>query len=425
MQNARIQNLGSAPSGAVAGQLYFDTSTNKLYWFNGTSWVLSGSGAETIALADLTDVSGKTGTGSTVVMDTSPTIVTPTIASFANATHDHQSAAGGGTLTPAAIPTFDTQVRTSRLDQMAAPTAAVALNSQKITGLADPVAAQDAATKAYVDATRQGLDIKDSVRVASTASVTVASPGASIDGVSLTAGDRVLLKNQTTGAENGIYIWNGAAVPMTRSLDADTSAEVTPGMFTFVEEGTQADTGWVLTTNAPITLGTTALAFTQFSGSADLVAGAGLTKTGNTLDVVGTANRITVAADSIDISTSYVGQTSITTTGTISTGTWQGTAVGLAYGGTGATTAAGARTALAETGYSLPRKYAADVGNGSLTSIVVNHGLNTRDVTVTVRDNATPYETMYPDIRATDVNNVTLVFATAPTSAQYRVIVTA
>lgn len=207
------------------------------------------------------------------------------------------------TLTAAKISDFDTQVRTNRLDQMAAPTAAVSLNSQKITNLADPVSAQDAATKAYVDATKQGLDVKDSVRAATTANITL-SGTQTVDGVSLLAGDRVLVKNQSVDSENGIYVVvSGGA--WTRATDFDTTAKVTSGAFTFVESGTSnADSGWVLTTDGSITLGTTSLSFVQFSGAGQITAGAGLTKTGNTIDV-GTANtgRIVVNADSIDLAT--------------------------------------------------------------------------------------------------------------------------
>ncbi len=206
------------------------------------------------------------------------------------------------TLTASKISDFDTQVRTSRLDQMAAPTAAVSLNSQKITNLATPTADNDAATKAYVDATKQGLDVKDSVRVATTATITL-SGTQTIDGVAVIAGDRVLVKDQATASANGIY--SVAAGSWTRTTDADSSTKVTAGMFTFVEQGTvNADSGWVLTTDNPITLNTTNLAFTQFSGAGQISAGAGLTKTGNTLDV-GTAStgRIVVNADNIDLAT--------------------------------------------------------------------------------------------------------------------------
>jgi hypothetical protein len=197
-----------------------------------------------------------------------------------------------------------------------------------------------AATKAYVDAARSGLDVKASVRAATTSdpwgALADLQAGDTLDGVTLAAGDRVLIKDSGSGAsQNGIYVINDGAAP-TRADDADTSAKVTAGMFTFVTEGTvNADSGWVLTTNDTITLGTTELYFAQFSGAGQITAGNGLTKTGNTIDAVGTADRITVNADSIDIAATYVGQTSITTLGTITTGTWDATTVAVTAGGTG------------------------------------------------------------------------------------------
>ena len=151
-----------------------------------------------------------------------------------------------------------------------------------------PTNSTDAVTKAYADAITQSLDIKDSVRVASTVNIAVASAlinASTIDGVVVATGDRVLLKNQTTASENGIYVVvaSGAA---SRSTDANTSAKVTSGMYVFVSEGTvSADMGYVLTTNDPITLGTTALSFTQFSGAGQITAGTGLSKSGNTLSI--------------------------------------------------------------------------------------------------------------------------------------------
>lgn len=175
----------------------------------------------------------------------------------------------------------------------------------RINNLVDPAAPQDAATKAYVDATKQGLDIKDSVRAATTTNITL-SGAQTIDGVAVIVGDRVLVKNQTAGQDNGIYIVG--TVAWSRSQDANTDAEVTAGMFCFVEEGTtNGDSGWVLTTNNPITLGTTPLSFTQFSGAGQVDAGAGLSKTGNTINV-GTADvgRIVVNADNIDLAVTGV-----------------------------------------------------------------------------------------------------------------------
>lgn len=305
---------------------------------------------------------------------------------------------------------------TTRLDQITAPTASVSLNSQKITGLLDGTAATDAATKGQLDAVSAGLDPKASVRVATTANITL-SGTQTIDGVAAIAADRVLVKGQTTGSENGIYAV--AAGAWSRTTDADVSAEVNAGMFVFVEEGTaDGDSGWVLTTNNPITLGTTALAFVKFSSSSDLTAGAGLTKTGTTLDVIGTANRIAVAADAVDISTSYVGQATITTLGTIATGTWTGTDVAVADGGTGASTAAAARTNLAAVG-----KYSADItGNGTATQFTVTHSLATTDVQVQVWK-ATTNAWVIVDIVRVDSNNVRIDFSTAPVNGEvFRVV---
>lgn len=291
------------------------------------------------------------------------------------------------TLTASKISDFDTQVRTNRLDQLAAPSAAVSMNGQLLTNLAEPVSAQDAATKNYVDTAVQGLDVKQSVRAASSVDVTLSAPGATIGGVTMANGNRVLLFGQSAAEENGIYVYNGASSALTRAADADTATKLTPGSFFFVEEGTRADNGYVLVTDGPITLGTTALTFTQFSGAGQITAGAGLTKTGNQLDIgagtgiavnaddialtgqalafhnlatsglvvrtgagtvaarslTGTSDRLTISdGDGIsgnptfDIASTYVGQTSLTTLGTISTGTWQGTAIALGYGGTGA-----------------------------------------------------------------------------------------
>jgi hypothetical protein len=188
-------------------------------------------------------------------------------------------------------------------------TADQSMGGFKLTNLAAPVGANDAARKADVDAAANGLDLKGSVRAATTTNGTLATAfenGDVIDGVTLATGDRILIKNQSSGAENGIYTVNASGAP-TRAADADSATEITGGMFTFVEEGTiNADTGWVLTNNGAIVVNTTALTFTQFSGAGALTAGAGLTQTGTTIDVVGTANRIVVAADSIDIGTDVV-----------------------------------------------------------------------------------------------------------------------
>ena len=244
----------------------------------------------------------------------------------------------------------------------------VSVNSSRITNLADPVDPQDAATKGYVDASRSGLDVKESARVATTTNITLSNTQ-TVDGVALSEGDRVLVKDQTDPIENGLYVVSSGA--WSRSADADEPNEVSAGLFVFVEEGSvNADSGFVLTTDNPLIVGTDGLTFVQFSGAGQIIAGDGLNKTGNelsvnvangieissdnvqlaatvagdgltytsgVLDIGGTADRISVSADAIDIATTYVGQSSITTLGTVTTGTWNGTAVGAAYGGTGRT----------------------------------------------------------------------------------------
>ena len=238
--------------------------------------------------------------------------------------------------------------------------------------------------KSYVDSVANGLDVKESVRVATTAdlsatynngagTLTAGSNGAIvIDGVTLVLNDRVLVKDQSTAQENGIYkvttVGSGsAAFVLTRTPDANDAAELTGGVFTFVEEGTaNADNGYVATHNGTPTFGTTAISFDQFSGAGQISAGNGLTKTGNTIDVVGTSNRISVTANAVDISATYVGQTSITTLGTIATGTWNGTEVGVAYGGTGLTAAAKGSVLVANTANTLSALDGGGVDDGFL-----------------------------------------------------------
>jgi hypothetical protein len=173
---------------------------------------------------------------------------------------------------------------------------AIAMGTNKITGLGEPTSAQDAATKSYVDTTVQGIDWKASVRAATTANVTLASDlenGDTLDGVTLATGDRVLVKDQSTGSENGIYVVKLSGAP-DRSTDADTGAEVTANFAVFVEQGTvNADSGFTLTNNGSVTVGTTALAFTQFTGLGQIIAGTGLDKTGNTLDIDSTVVTLT------------------------------------------------------------------------------------------------------------------------------------
>ena len=294
-------------------------------------------------------ISDETGTGS-LVFATSPSLTTPVLG-VATAT---SITATSGNLTLAAAAGNNSIALTPT------GTGTVDVSSKRITSLADPTQAQDAATKSYVDSLSSGLDVKASVRAASTANLTATySNGSSgvgatltnsgtqaaltLDSIALNVGNRVLIKNQTTALQNGVYVVTTVGTistnwVLTRATDFDNSPgiEVSPGVFFFVEEGTtQQDNGYVVSTDGAITIGTTAIVFSQFSGAGQITAGDGLTKTGNTINAVGTLNRISVTADSIDIASTYVGQTSITTLGTIGTGTWQGSVVAGQYGGTG------------------------------------------------------------------------------------------
>ena len=172
------------------------------------------------------------------------------------------------------------------LNEIASPTSSFAMGSQLLTGLLDPVSAQDAATKNYVDSVAQGLDTKQSVVAATTANITL-SATQTIDGISIVAGDRVLVKNQTASAENGIYV--AAAGAWARSADMSVWGEVSSA-FTFIETGTtQADTGWVATADAGGTIGTTAMYWAQFSSGGSYTAGTGLTLTGTIFSITNTA----------------------------------------------------------------------------------------------------------------------------------------
>jgi hypothetical protein len=219
-------------------------------------------------------------------------------------------------------------------------TGAIAMGTNKITGLGSPTADADAATKAYVDAATAGLNVHAAVQAATTANVTLASAienGDTLDGVTLATGNRVLVKNQTDKTENGIYVVKASGAP-DRADDYNTAGEVDAGDFIFVEAGTaNGKTGYVQT-NVITTVGSDNIEFTQFSGAGTYTAGTGLTLTGTTFSAnIGTdiqAYNSTLAAVA---GGTYTGDDSITTLGTITSGTWNGTTIAVANGGTGLT----------------------------------------------------------------------------------------
>ena len=192
------------------------------------------------------------------------------------------------------------------------------------------------ATKEYVDAVKTGLDIKDSVKVATTAAGTLASAfanGQTVDGVSLSTGDRILIKDQSTGSENGIYTVNASGAP-TRATDFDEDAEVSGGAFTFVEQGTaNGDSGFVLTNNGTVDVGTDAMTFTKFSGAGAITAGAGLGESGTTLSVNVDDSSIEISSDALQVKA--LGITNAMLAGSIALGSKVAGTLPLANGGTG------------------------------------------------------------------------------------------
>ncbi len=251
------------------------------------------------------------------------------------------------------------------------------LQSQKVINLADPSANTDAATKQYVDNVARGLSWKAPVRVATTTNGTLATAfanGQVVDGITLVTGDRILLKNQTTGSENGIYTVNASGAP-TRAVDADTNGELAPGTSVSVTEGTtNSDKVFMIISDAAITIDTTSQTWGQLSGGTTYSGGNGINVAGSVISAVGTTG-IVVNGSGIGIDTSIVA-----------------------------------------------RKFSANIGNGSSTSIAVTHNLGTKDVKVTVRTVADDSHVL-ADVVSTDVNNVTVTFATAPATNAYRVTV--
>ena len=269
----------SAPGSLENAELAFAEGSKKLFIGIGTGG--SGGSATTIEA-----IGGSGSFADLFTSRTQNTFLAAPNGSNGAATFRAMVAADVPSLAHTKISDFDTGVRTNRLDQMAAPTGSVSLNSQTITNVADPVNAQDAATKGFVEATSQGLDVKDSCVAATTGNITISTAlnnGDTLDGVTLSTNDRVLVKDQSTASQNGIYIVGSSPA---RADDLAAGADAA-GMFTFVEQGTvNADNGFVCTSNkGSAVVGTNNLTYAQFSGAGQITAGDGLDKSGNTLSV--------------------------------------------------------------------------------------------------------------------------------------------
>jgi hypothetical protein len=324
----------SAPTSLANAELAFTEGTETLFIGKGTG----GAGGSATSIIKIGGIGGFF--DKDTVRSANAVLSGPTTGSDAAPTFRALVAADIPSIAHTKISDFDTGVRTNRLDQMAAPTGAVSLNSQKITGLADPTADADAANKGYVDGVAQGLDVKDSVVATTTANGTLSTAfanGQSIDGVTLQTGDRILIKNQTTASQNGIYNVNASGAP-SRTTDMGTGSNAA-GAFVFVEQGTvNAENGFTCTSDTgSAVVGTNNLTFAQFSGAGQIIAGDGLDKSGNTLSVDLKANGGLVI-ESTEIA---VKLDASSITGTLAIGD----------GGTGATTASAALTALGLSNY--------------------------------------------------------------------------
>jgi hypothetical protein len=251
-------------------------------------------------------------------------------------------------------------------------------NAARITNLPDPNAAQQPATKAYVDNAVEGLAWKDSVRVATQANVNLAAPGANVDGIAMAANDRVLVRAQTAPAENGIYVWNGAATPMTRSGDASTAAELEQAITT-VEEGTSAAASY-RQTSINFALDAGAVTWTTFG------TGAGAASEGTAgIAELATQAETDTGTDDARIVTP------------LKLATWSGR----------------------------KRKAIATIGDAAATAFNIDHNFNTRDATVEVYRNSGNYDTVLPDITRPTVNRVTVTFAAAPALNAFNVVILA
>ena len=277
-----------APTTLAPSELAFNENTGDLKLYYGLGDNGNGEASSVIAIG---------GSGAFVSITdtrTANTILSgPTNGDAAAPTFRALVAADIPSIAHTKISDFDTGVQANTLDQLAAPTSAVAFGSQKITGLATCSDANDGANKAYVDSVAQGLTVKDSCKASTTANgalATAFASGETIDGITLATNDRILIKDQSTQTENGIYKVNATGAP-TRVDDLASGANAA-GIFTFIEQGTvNADIGFVCTSNSgSAVVGTNNLAFAQFSGAGTITAGTGITKTGNTLSLTTTSS---------------------------------------------------------------------------------------------------------------------------------------
>ena len=317
-----------APTSLSPSELAFNENDLKLYYGFGDDGNTPPAASSIIPIGGAGAFFNKTDTRSANAI-----LAGPTSGSAAAPTFRSLVAADIPSIVHTKISDFDTGVRTNRLNQMTSPNGAVNFNSQKITNLADPTADADAANKGYVDGVAQGLDVKDSCTAATTANITISTAlnnGDTLDGVTLSTGDRVLVKNQNTASQNGIYVVGASPA---RADDLATGADAA-GFFTFVEQGTvNGENGFVCTSDkGSAVVGTNNLTIAQFSGAGQIIAGNGLDKSGNTLSLdLKSSGGLRIESTELALNLSA---TNISGT------------LGIGDGGTGTTTAAQARINL-------------------------------------------------------------------------------
>jgi hypothetical protein len=443
LQNAVIQNLATAPATPLAGQVYYNTTDNQLYIYNGTRWEVAGNAVQSGLLASrpqantvdagtifyATDTKlfyysdGSTWTQTnafgTVTAQTSygASSGNGTSTDYARADHTHGTPALG-TATPNAISgaagSAGTATTPSKEDHTHAftPSQDLSMAGFKLTSVGTPSADTDAANKGYVDSVAQGLDTKASVVAATTTNGTLATAfanGQVVDGVTLATGNRILIKNQTDATANGIYVVAASGVPA-RSTDMDNGTEF-PSAYVFVEQGTvNADTGWVCTNNAPVTLGSTNITFTQFSGAGTYTANNGVLLTGSVFSFAPRAGYgLQTGASGAEIKLATTSGLSLASD----------LAVGAGNGISVLTNTVAIDSAV------VVSKYAANVGDGSATSYTITHNLGTRDIQVTVYEATGTYAEVICDVQHSTTNTATLLFSVAPTLNQYRVVIQA
>ena len=348
------QILSGPPSTPLTGQWYYDSTLNSLQFYNGTAWIPFNAAL--------------TANGSIAI---SKLAVDPT-----------QRANQSGTQLSATISDLAPTVKAYTLDTFATPVANLSLGGKGINNLLDPVNPQDAATKNYTDNAVQsasaGIDSKAPCRVVSVANQSTTSGLLTIDGVTLAAGDRVLLTAQTTASQNGVYVASSGTWARAADAAAGSTTEMAPGAFWFVSEGTTyGKTQWRCNNTGIITIGTTAITIVQFGAASMYTGGNGVTLTGTSFSAaVVSGGGLVVAAAGLSVD----------------------------------------RTVT-------PQKYTTTIGDGSTTSYTVTHSLNTQDISVTCRETTSPYNIVFPDYQVATANTVTVMFGTAPASGAYRVTV--